>query len=47
MVRFADAGTLARASRLTFIDAFLLSTPHPSGFARHLPHFVEKGGATD
>jgi len=20
-----------------------LSTPHPSGFARHLPHFVEKG----
>jgi hypothetical protein len=27
----------------SFDDAFLLSAPHPSGFARHLPHFVEKG----
>ena len=30
-------------TRSTFDDASLLSTPHPSGFARHLPHFVEKG----
>src|SRR3974390_2976124 len=26
-----------------FIVASLLSTPHPSGYARHLPRFAEKG----
>ena len=47
--------SLARPQERAFDDAFLLSAPHPSGFARHpwvcargqaLPHFVEKGRAT-
>ena len=45
MARYFEAGRLARPQARAFNDAFLLSTPHPSGFARHLPRFVEKGGA--
>src|SRR5208283_1001585 len=33
--------------RASFAGSLLLSTPHPSGFARHLPHFVEKGARND
>ena len=52
VARCCEAGRLARPQERTFDDAFLLSTPHPSGFARHprvfargqaLPRFAEKG----
>ena len=43
VARCCEAGRLARPRERTFDDAFLLSTPHPSGFARHLPRFAEKG----
>jgi hypothetical protein len=44
--RCFDVGRLARTSERTFTCVLLLSTPHPSGFARHLPRFAEKGRAT-
>jgi hypothetical protein len=43
VARGFDASRIARPSLRTCIDPDLLSTPHLPGFARRLPHFVEKG----
>ena len=43
----STVGRIARPSQRTCVDPDLLSTPHPSGFARHLPRFAEKGRRGD
>ena len=40
-------GGLPRPSQRTCVDQNSLSTPHPSGFARHLPASAEKGRRGD